>query len=377
AVSANKAKDEFLAVLSHELRTPLNAMYGWVRMLSGGQLDEKATKRAIEVIERNIQLQTKLIEDILDVSRIISGKIKLEPRNFDFVALINSIVESNRPTALMKGIEIETHFNVETLQYHGDSERLQQVLINLLNNAVKFTPGNGKITIALEKKSDVVEVSVIDNGIGIKAAFLPQVFDRFKQADGTTTRKHGGLGLGLAIVKYLTELHDGTVSAHSDGENQGAAFKIILPTENKIAREITDFAIHISNPSLQIQNIRVLLVEDDVDAREMLRVVLEAEGAVILNANTGLEALKKLNEETPDIILSDIGMPEMDGLDFIKSVRLDKQLKKIPAIALTAYASVEDRKRILETGFDDCLAKPVDFEKLKNTMNRVIRKSKV
>lgn len=373
---ANRAKDEFLAVLSHELRTPLNAMYGWVRMLSAGTLDSTMQKRAIEVIERNIQLQTKLIEDILDVSRIVSGKIKLDLRRLEVVSLVNSVVEMSRPAANAKQIVLEAKSeSQEPLVIFGDAERLQQVLSNLINNAVKFTSSGGQIIVQIARRESVARVSVIDNGVGIQADFLPHVFDRFKQADSSSKRKHGGLGLGLAIVKHLTELHHGSVAAESLGENLGATFTIELPLA---ANESVETEENKSNGNQAddnlFENMRVLTVEDELDASEMLNTLLTAHQAIVTSANSAKEALQILQKDNFDLLISDIGMPEMDGLEFIRQLRADEDTtrKNLLAIALTAYVGADDRQRILAAGFNDCLAKPIDFNFLQNAVAKFL-----
>jgi PAS domain S-box-containing protein len=381
---ANRAKDEFLAVLSHELRTPLNAMYGWARMLSSGTLDEAMQKRAVEVIERNIQLQSKLIEDILDVSRIVSGKIKLEPRRLDLTALIKSTVEMSRPSAVQKEINLEINFSDESVRIEGDSERLQQVLSNLISNAVKFTPTGGIISVALEKQNGFAQISVTDSGIGIAPDFLPHVFDRFRQADSSSKRKHGGLGLGLAIVKHLVELHNGCIAAESEGEGKGARFIVALPldkaeliAEQKLETLQNTTETNGNGHHSRFQNLRVLVVEDDPDAIEVLRVILETHGAQVRSFGTAKHALEALQKEEFDLILSDIGLPEMDGLEFIGRVRdaKNENLKYLPALAVTAYASPEDRERVISAGFNDCLAKPISFDVLERATIEAMREA--
>lgn len=359
---ANRSKDEFLAVLSHELRTPLNSMFGWVRMLNTGQLDAEKTKRAVEVIERNINLQTKLIEDILDVSRIISGKIRLEKRQIDFLPLVNSVIELNQPTAETKNVELITEFGSEACILTGDSERLHQVVNNLLTNAIKFTAAGGKIIVKLDCDETGVELKVTDSGVGIEPEFLPYVFDRFRQADSSSKRKHGGLGLGLAIVKHLVEMHGGTVSAHSSGAGQGAAFTIRLPIHSRASSIEEEKSRSIGVKETNLENVSLLVVDDDADALEMLRTMLSAHGARVQIASSAVEALKILEKNIPDVLVSDIGMPEMNGMEFIGKLRQseNKQLREIPAIALTAFASTDDRDRILASGFDQYQSKPIN-----------------
>jgi PAS domain S-box-containing protein len=376
---ANRSKDEFLAVLSHELRTPLNSMFGWVRMLSAGNLDAEKSRRAIEVIERNIILQTKLIEDILDVSRIISGKIRLETRELDFLPLILSAIENARPTAETKNVTLDTEINSDGCVLEGDGERLQQIVSNLLSNAIKFTPSGGRITIGLTCNEQIAELTVADNGVGIEAEFLPYVFDRFRQADSTSKRKHGGLGLGLAIVKHLAELHGGQVSADSAGAGLGATFYVRLPMKSRLPladeNEISEAAEN--HQAQDFGGANLLVVDDDRDALEMLRVMLSAQGAKVNIANSAIEALKLLKEKQPDVLISDIGMPEMSGIEFIKKLRRSQNLakRKLPAIALTAYASAEDRERILAAGFDKYQTKPIVFAELLTNLKDLLKRA--
>ncbi|MEP6925957.1 MAG: ATP-binding protein, partial [Pyrinomonadaceae bacterium] len=379
---ANRAKDEFLAVLSHELRTPLNAMYGWARMLASGTLDEATQKRAVEVIERNIQLQSKLIEDILDVSRIVSGKIKLETRSLDLCPLIKQVAETSRPNAALKQITIETECPDGSLIVMGDSERLQQVLSNLINNAFKFTPTGGNLRIALEEIDESARISVTDSGIGIESEFLPHVFDRFKQADSSSKRHHGGLGLGLAIVKHLVELHHGSVSAFSEGKDKGATFMVELPfVKSPKTKSGTDIQSVENNGKVHdnlFEKMSVLVIEDDADAAEVLRIILSAHGAQVTHYMLALEALAALKTSNFDLILSDIGLPEMDGAEFIKTVRQaeDGRIKNLPALAVTAYASQEDTERFLDAGFNACLAKPVNFSELQSAVAKLYQRQK-
>lgn len=363
---ANRSKDEFLAVLSHELRTPLNSMFGWVRMLSTGQLDAEKTRRAVEVIERNINLQTKLIEDILDVSRIISGKIRLDNRQLDFLPLIKSVAEIAQPTAETKNVELATEFDSDACILQGDAERLQQVVNNLLTNAIKFTPSGGKITVTLNCNETRAELKVIDSGVGIEPEFLPYVFDRFRQADSSSKRKHGGLGLGLAIVKHLVEMHGGEVFAESEGVGHGATFTIRLPMHSRAASDETEMLLTVEEKAADLENLNLLIVDDDTDALEMIRTMLFSHGAQVQTAASAIEALKIVENNIPDVLVSDIGMPEMNGMEFIGKIRQskNKRLREIPAIALTAYASAEDRERILASGFNQYQRKPVNFADL-------------
>ena len=379
---ANRAKDEFLAVLSHELRTPLNAMYGWARMLASGTLDEAMQTRAIEVIERNIQVQSKLIEDILDVSRIVSGKVKLEPHRTDLVALLKTAAEMSRPSAALKQISIETKSESESVAVMGDTVRLQQVFTNLISNAVKFTPSGGEIVISIEERDGWARASVTDSGIGISPDFLPHVFDRFRQGDSSSKRRHGGLGLGLAIVKHLVELHHGKVSALSEGENKGATFTVELPlvnqqsTVNNQQLPLDEIKLSADNGSL-FSGLRILTVEDDSDTAEVLRMILSRHGAQVIQFGTAREALAELKKTKFDLIISDIGLPEIDGTEFIRQLRNseNKNLRRLPAIALTAYVGAQNRQRILSAGFDECLAKPINFDNLQSAIADVMKGS--
>lgn len=376
AEQANRLKDEFLATASHELRTPLNAVVGWSRMLRGGKLDQETSARALEAIERNAHLQTKLIEDLLDISRIITGKLNLDRRPIEMAYVVNDAVNTVRPAAEAKNITIETSFDLETGPVLGDANRLQQVVWNLLSNAAKFTPRNGHVDVALRKVDSQIEISVRDSGEGINPDFLPYVFERFRQADGTTTRKHGGLGLGLAIVRHLVELHGGTVKAHSDGLGRGALFSLRLPilgirTGASSANSAGVFALTdaIVKEGLRIERspklggVRVLIVDDDLDTRQLLEAVLiqcEAEVATVASA---AEALQEIGRQKPDVLVSDLGMPDQDGYELIKKVREMEAAQNdiaTPALALTAYAKAEDRVRSLAAGYQVHLSKPVE-----------------
>ena len=388
AEAANRIKDEFLAVLSHELRTPLSPILGWVRMLRSSKLDAAATERALETIERNAQLQTQLIEDLLDVSRILQGKMTLDARPVDLASTIAAAVETVRLAANAKSIAIQTAIEPSVGQVLGDPTRLQQVVWNLLSNAIKFTPKAGRVEVRLERIQTSAQIRVSDTGSGIEPEFLPHIFEYFRQADSTTTRLFGGLGLGLAIVRHLVELHGGIVQAASPGEGQGATFVVQLPLlrsgkelrENSAPSSLTpqnesgriDFhgSWEESSPQppesfLSLNGIRVLLVDDEPDNREFLICVLEQYDAVVRAAASGAEALKTLLEWQPDILVSDIGMPEMDGYELIRQVRaLPLPGGQMLAIALTAYAGEVDRQQALSAGFNQHVAKPVDPDQL-------------
>jgi len=356
-------KDEFLATLSHELRTPLSAIFGWAQILKTGAHDPEAVREGIEVIDRNVRLQTQLIEDLLDVSRIISGKVRLDVQVVDLPELINSALESVRPAADAKRLRLEQVIDPSASPVSGDPARLQQVLWNLLNNAIKFTPKDGKIHVMLERISSHAELSVVDTGEGISPEFLPRLFERFSQSDASTTRKHGGLGLGLSIVKNLVELHGGSIRAHSEGEGRGARFVLHLPI--RVTKATRDDSLPISQLSAprvhagdSLTGLNVLVVDDERDARELVHRYLTHCGATAALAASAAEAHLVLATFRADVIISDIGMPEQDGYEFIRAVRNNGD--KTPAIALTAFARAEDRVRSIQAGFQSHLPKPVE-----------------
>ena len=373
AEQANRLKDEFLATASHELRTPLTAVVGWSRMLRTGKLDAETSARALEAIERNATLQTKLIDDLLDVSRIITGKLTLDRRAIEMAHVVSDAVNTLRPAADAKHITIETSFDAEAGPVLGDANRLQQVVWNLLSNAVKFTPKHGHIEVALQRVNSEVQVSVGDSGEGISNEFLPYVFDRFSQGNGKTTRSHSGLGLGLAIVRQLVESHGGTVNAHSDGPGCGATFKFRLPvlSINSVRASKTDAndvtgarvtdRLSIECPP-RLDGVRVLVVDDDSDTRQMLKAVLSECQADVIIAASAAEAIKEIERRKPDVLVSDLGMPEQDGYELIRKVRETESgdTARIPALALTAHAKAEDRVRALAGGYQVHLSKPVE-----------------
>lgn len=368
AEAANRVKDEFLAVLSHELRTPLNPIQGWARLLRSRKLDPQTIDRALETIERNAHLQTQLIEDLLDVSRILQGKLSLNIAPVNLMTTITAALETVRLSAEAKGIQIETILHPNVGQVLGDAGRLQQVIWNLLSNSIKFTSHGGRMQIWLERVGDSARIRVIDTGKGISPHFLPYVFDYFRQADSTTTRKFGGLGLGLAIVRHIVELHGGTVQAESPGEEQGATFTINLPLMSAPTNEYQpqDSSDNLAN----LTGIKILVVDDDVDTRELVAFILEQTGAEITQASSAKNALEILPNSVPDILVCDIGMPEMDGYALMRQVREmpSKQVREIPAIALTAYAGEIDRQQALSAGFQMHLSKPVEPDQLVNAI---------
>jgi PAS domain S-box-containing protein len=366
---ANRIKDEFLATLSHELRTPLNAVLGWTRLARTGQLDEATQARALETIDRNAALQAKLVDDLLDVSRIITGKLRLRIASIDPVSVIEAALHSVRPAAEAKSLRLEADLDAAADLLAADGDRLQQVLWNLLANAVKFTPAGGWVRVSLRQKPAGVSIEVVDSGSGIDAAFLPFVFDRFRQADSSTTRRHGGLGLGLAIVRHLVELHGGTVSAASDGSGRGARFTLLLPwaaprrqprsTGPLIATPPAPAAV--SPPHDLLRGLRLLIVDDDADARELLAAALAQLGARVHVAGAAEAALEAVARARPHVLVSDIGMPGEDGYALMRRLRTSEAAgDRLPAIALTAYATKEDVGRALAAGYDLHLAKPVD-----------------
>ncbi|MEH1823772.1 MAG: ATP-binding protein [Nostoc sp.] len=380
AERANRIKDEFLAVLSHELRSPLNPILGWARLLQTREFDTAAMKKAIATIERNAKLQAQLIEDLLDVSRILQGKLNLKMFPVNLALVIEGGLETVRLAAEAKHIQIQTMLDASFGQVLGDSSRLQQVIWNLLSNAVKFTPEGGKIDIQLERVDTQAQITVSDTGKGISPDFLPYVFEYFRQADGTTTRKFGGLGLGLAIVRHLIELHGGTISAESLGEGQGAIFRVRLPLIKKDLPPKPDINITALNPASATEilaGIQILVVDDDNDTRDFHTFVLEQAGARVIAVTSAKEALQVLADSEPDMLLSDIGMPETDGYMLMRQIKAlqAKQARQIPAIALTAYAGEINQQQALASGFQKHLSKPVEPEELVKAIATLIGRS--
>lgn len=370
AEAANRMKDEFLATLSHELRTPLNSILGWSQMLQNGNLDETAKEKALVTIERNARVQNQLIEDVLDISRIITGKLRLVIRPVDLGAVITAAAESLRPAMEAKGIRLKTFPDTGAALIQGDAERLQQIIWNLLSNAVKFTPEGGDIRIGLQNAGAFVEIVVTDSGIGIEESFLPFVFDRFRQLDGSTTRRHGGLGLGLSIVRQLVEMHGGTVRADNNKTGKGASFTVNLPllNEEKPPPEKNNASAFepltekpLNNPE-KLAGLRILIVEDEDDSCELLKLVLSSCGAEPATARSAAEAYDLFKQKRFDLVISDIGMPDEDGYSLIKKIRAlpVEQGGAVRAIALTAYARNEDRAKALEAGFQMHISKPIE-----------------
>jgi PAS domain S-box-containing protein len=366
---ASRIKDDFLATLSHELRTPLNAVLGWANILRHGNLQGEELQQGLDTIERNARVQGQLIEDLLDMSRIISGKVRLDVQMIDLRAVLNEAIETLRATAKAKGVHLQAFKHPLPLPIASDPNRLQQVFWNLLHNAIKFTPKDGKVHVQLQRFDSHLEVSVIDTGEGIAHDFLPYVFERFRQGDGSTTRRHGGLGLGLAIVKQLVELHGGNIRAKSDGIGHGATFTVHLPLlapvnsdpEEEGKKEIP-LRESQSLTEISLANVHVLVVDDELDARVLVKRLLEMAGATVSLAASGPEAMKQIVARRPDVLVCDIGMPGEDGYSFIRRLRTLEQSQEsaLPAVALSAYARSEDRTKAIRSGFQNHLAKPVE-----------------
>jgi signal transduction histidine kinase/CheY-like chemotaxis protein len=386
AEAANRSKDEFLATVSHELRTPLNAIMGWAQLLQSDGADEERFRRGLETIIRNSKLQSQLIDDLLDVSRIVSGKMRLDVRPLDLAPVIEAAVEAIRPAAEARQITLRRVLDPLAGPVAGDPARLQQVVWNLLSNAVKFTSKGGKAEVRLERVNSHVEIIVADNGIGIAREFLPYVFDRFRQLDASTTRQQGGLGLGLSIVRHLVELHGGTVEVKSPGAGQGSTFIVRLPLSIAHLKPADPARVHPraevqggdpckEDPTLDLRGIRVLVVDDEPDARETLQQILEHCNAEVQTAASAREALEVLPRWRPDVLLSDIGMPGQDGYELIRRVRElpPESGGRTPAAALTAFARPEDRRRALLAGFQMHIAKPVEVKELAAVVANLVR----
>ncbi len=369
AETANRIKDEFLAVLSHELRTPLNAILGWSKLLQSPKFDRTKTSQALLTIERNAKLQVQLIEDLLDISKILQGKLTLNITNVNLESIVLSAIETLRFAIETKSIQVNTVFNRNVGQIVGDSTRLQQVVWNLLSNAVKFTSHGGKIEVRLRQTDGYAQILVSDTGKGISSEFLPYAFDYFRQADSGTTRQFGGLGLGLAIVRNIVEMHGGTVKAESPGEDQGATFTVNLP----FLQDETPSIMHQQNHpsflapnSLPLAGLQVLVVDDDADSRDFVTFILQQDGAKVIAVSSAGEALQALVQAKPDVLVSDISMPDIDGYMLMRQVRAytPEEGGQIPAIALTAFAKKYDQQQALESGFQMHLPKPINSEEL-------------
>jgi CheY-like chemotaxis protein len=363
AEAANRTKDEFLATLSHELRTPLNAILGWASILSRSDYDKARVRHAVHVIERNARIQSQMIEELLDVSRIASGSVMLNASDVLVASVVDAAVESIRPAADAKNVTILKQIGAPDLMIHADGRRLQQVVWNLLSNAVRFTPAGGRVEVTLTLSDDQLELRVADSGCGIAPEFLPHVFERFRQGDSSTTRAHGGLGLGLAIVQDLVELHGGTVRAESLGEGMGATFIVRLPVTRGPRRIVRTAPAPMHG--LRLAGSRVLVVDDDADSRDVLKAVLESAGAEVVTTESAEETRRLFAHAHPNLLIADIGMPEEDGYSLIASIReMESGISHVPAIALTARTRPEDVEQALAAGYQLHLAKPVDSRQL-------------
>ncbi len=382
AEESNRLKDEFLATVSHELRTPLTAILGWARLLEGGSLDKRVAEQAVETIWRNAKAQAQIIDDILDVSRIITGNLYLDLHPLELAPVVESAINVVRPTADAKRIKIETDIDTVPAVVSGDANRLQQVIWNLLSNAVKFTDNGGRVRLTLSQLGATVEISVADSGQGISREFLPFVFDRFRQADSTTTRQHGGLGLGLAIARHLVEIHGGSIRAESLGEGKGAKFTIRLPSIDSAAKAVGFGAVGTESQTIPdrapqlLSGLNVLLVDDDSDTLELMATALSRRQANVTAVSSAGEALKAIKDNRPDVLVSDIAMPDEDGYGLIERVRSleNNGTQTIPAVAITAYAKDEDRDRALSSGFQIYLAKPVELTELVSVVAKAARR---
>ncbi len=375
AQRATRIKDEFLATLSHELRTPLSAILGWTQVLlrSDASKGPEVQKRAVEVIDRNARAQVQLIDDLLDLSRIITGKLRLDLHQISFASVIEAAVDSATPSAQAKGVRLKAVLGANPDIVNADAARLQQVVWNLLTNAIKFTPKGGQIQVLLQRVNSHLELSVSDTGIGIPASYLPQVFDRFSQRDSSTTRIFGGLGLGLAICKQIVDLHAGSIRAASQGEGKGATFVVQLPLSIVQGHEASPPRIHptteTATPEIvalpRLEGVHVVIIDDELDARDLVQTMLQDQGATVTSFNSAPDGLAALKTTRPTVVICDVGMPNMDGYEFIRTLRAEEPRgARIPALALTAFARAEDRKRSLVAGYQAHLAKPFDVGEL-------------
>jgi signal transduction histidine kinase/CheY-like chemotaxis protein len=382
--AATRAKDEFVAMVSHELRTPLNAILGWLALMRSGKLSDDKREHALDVIERNAKAQSRLVGDLLDISRTLSGTLRINPSQVDLSNIVEMAIEGARPATEAKRIQVELDIDRQNAVLRGDGERLQQVVWNLLVNAAKFTMKGGHIKVTLQRVDSDLELTVEDDGIGIPRAFLPHVFESFRQVDSSSTREHGGLGIGLSIAKHIVDLHGGTIDVRSAGEGRGALFTVRLPVSPLVSTTVgisrvpaTEVATNRELPMADGQ-LRVLVVDDEEDAREMLGHIFQASGIECREAESVSDALRALDDFVPDVIISDIGMPEEDGYSLVRRVRtLSDDRKSIPAIALTAFASNEDRKRALVDGFNLHITKPVEPAKLVNAVLDLARAARL
>jgi PAS domain S-box-containing protein len=370
AEASSRAKDEFLATVSHELRTPLNAMLGWSQLLTNNSLSEEKLDHALEVIQRNVLAQSRLVEDLLDVSRIVSGQMRLDVQPVEPIRVVSAAIESAKPAIEAKQIELAVELDAGAGQILGDATRVQQIVWNLLSNATKFTPPAGKIRVLVRRVGVTIEIVVADTGQGIAPEFLPFVFDRFRQADGSFARRHGGLGLGLAIARHLVELHGGTITVGSRGLGLGSVFTVRLPYAGMRAspppRAGLVYSADFRSPSQvavpELRGVRVLVVDDDDDSRDLVVSILEKCEAITVPASSGEQALSLIEQQVPDVLVSDIGMPGMDGYELMRTIRAlpNERAQKVPAVAVTAYARTEDKCRALAEGFQLHVAKPIE-----------------
>ena len=357
---ANRAKDVFLATLSHELRTPLTPVVGWIKLLRSGTLDEKSVAQALDAIERNAWLQSRLIDDLLDTSRIATGKLHFEPKPTDLNVAVKAAIDTVRASAAGRNIDLSVTLHPSILVVMGEPVRLQQIAWNLVSNAIKFTDPGGKVSVTTGVNGKQAYITVVDSGIGIEPEFLPHVFDRFRQADGSTSRRHGGLGLGLAIADALAKMHGGRLEAHSEGVGRGATFtlRVDLALTDKVVPETVDARVH------SLEGLDVLIVEDSDDTLALLSTLFAREGANVTTAGSAAEALNLAVKKRTSIIISDIGMPDIDGYELLKQLRTLPGLRDVPAIAISGYASEEDRERALSVGYVALVAKPIDVDVL-------------
>jgi signal transduction histidine kinase len=357
---ANRAKDVFLATLSHELRTPLTPVVGWIKLLRSGTLDEKSVEQALDAIERNAWLQSRLIDDLLDTSRIATGKLHFEPKPTDLNVAVRAAVDTVRASAAARNIEVSMALWPSSLTVLGEPVRLQQIAWNLVSNAIKFTDPGGKVNVTTQLDGNEATLTVDDTGVGIAPEFLPHVFDRFRQADGSTSRRHGGLGLGLAIADALAKMHGGRLEANSDGVGKGARFslRMVLAPTGKVTTEPVDTKSH------SLEGLEVLIVEDSPDTLLLLSTIFRREGAIVTTAASAAQALSRAVTNRPHIIISDIGMPDVDGYELLEQLRILPGLSDVPAIAVSGYASEEDRERALAVGYLALVAKPIDVDAL-------------
>lgn len=376
AEMANRAKDNFLALLSHELRTPLHSMRGWLSMLSNGLLNDEQQVRALDVILRGIDSQNALVEDLLDVSRIVSGKMSIVQEKISLVAVLSNVIEQMRPAIAEHHIDLSTELDMIVDELVGDSVRLQQIISNLINNAIKYTPPGGRISVSLKRIGDNAVIEVKDTGVGIDPEMAGRIFERFEQGDNSTRRQFGGLGLGLTIARHLTELHGGKIEVESEGLGKGAAFRVTLPLMKSYTSSYRgSFSSHDRDEqNVPLDQMKVLIVEDDIDSLEMLRLVLENFGAVVTSVDRSQKAVDELARNKFDVMISDLGLPGMDGHDLIRKVRgsLGINANELPAIALSGYVAEDDRHRSLSNGFQMHLQKPLDISKLASAIRTLL-----